>query len=134
MSGERNSKVTDRRVESALVALENGCTREAAAGAAGVTRSTFYRWLDDVTFRDAVEKAESLAEAKFTAAVAVAVPKNWQAAAWWLERRRYQHYARRDQIEMKIDVKAEVRKLAEELGLDPAAALDEVEAILGSRR
>lgn len=133
MSGEGNSKLTEPRVTAALTALENGCTREAAAGAAGVTRTTFYRWMDDVAFRDAVEKAEALAEAKFTAAVVYAVPKSWQAAAWWLERRRYQSYARRDQVEMRIDIKAEVRKLAEELGLDADAAIAEVEAILGSR-
>lgn len=134
MSGEGNSKMTEARTNAALTALENGCTREAAAGVAGVNRATFYRWMDDATFRDAVEKAEQLAEAKFTAAVVYAIPKSWQAAAWWLERRRYQNYARRDQLEMRIDIKAEVRKLAEELGLDSEAALAEVEAILAERR
>lgn len=110
-----------------------GCTREAAAGVAGVTRSTFYRWLDDVTFRDEVEKAEHQAEAAYTMAVQQAVPKNWQAAAWWLERRRYQSYARRDSIDVRIDVKAEAARLADELGLDADTILAEATAILAGK-
>jgi len=37
-------------------------------------------------FRKAVEKARSEAEARTVAIVAKAMPDNWQAAAWWLER------------------------------------------------
>lgn len=98
-----------------------------------MTRATFYRWLDDETFRDEVEKAELAAEAAYTTAVAQAVPKSWQAAAWWLERRKYQDYGRRDSLEVKMDLRAEVTKLAEELGLDPAAAIAEAEAIMARR-
>lgn len=134
MSGEANSKLTEPRVEAALDGLRHGMTRTAAAGAAGVTRATFYRWLDDETFRDEVEKAESQAEAAYTFVVATAAPKNWQAAAWWLERRRYQDYARRDSLEVKMDLRAEVTKLAAELGLDPDAAIAEAESLLASRR
>lgn len=130
----RPSKMTEPRVEAILRAIEYGATREAAAGAGGVTRGTLYRWIEsDSTFRDEVEKAEHRAEMAYTTAVANAVPKNWQAAAWWLERRRHQSYARRDQVEVRIDIAAEVRRLASELGLDEQAALAEVEAILGSR-
>lgn len=131
----RPSKLTEPRVEAILRAIEHGCTREAAAGAGGISRMTLYRWIEnDGTFRDEVEKAEARAEAAMTFSVAAAVPKNWQAAAWWLERRRYQHYARRDQLDVRLDIKAEVAKLADELGLDAEVALAEVEAILAGRR
>jgi hypothetical protein len=133
VSGEANSKFSEPRVLAALVALEHGCTRRAAAGAAGVGHATFYRWLEDETFRDEVEKAEAKAEAAYTAAVAAAVPKSWQAAAWWLERRRHEDYAQRTRVDMKIDVKAEARKIAEELGLNEQEVLDEVNAILAGR-
>ncbi len=130
----RPTKLTEPRVEAILRAIEHGCTREAAAGAGGITRSTLYRWIEsDDTFRDEVEKAENRAEAAFTMSVAAAVPKNWQAAAWWLERRRFQSYARRDQVEVRVDLKAEIRKLADELGLDTEAAIAEAEALLGTR-
>lgn len=95
---------------------------------------TLYRWIEtDATFRDEIEKAEGRAEYAYTAAVADAIPKNWQAAAWWLERRRHQSYARRDQVEVRIDLKAEIRKLAEEYGLDAEAAVAEAEALLGMK-
>lgn len=134
MSGEGNSKLTEPRIEAALKALEHGCTRRAAAGAAGVGHATFYRWLEDGTFRDAVEKAEAKAEAAYTAAVANAIPKSWQAAAWWLERRHHDDYAQRSKVEMKVDLQAEVRRVAAQMGLDEAEVLAEAEAVLGLRR
>lgn len=73
--------------------LENlnvGNTRSASAEAAGISRMTFYRWMDEnVTFCDAVKKAEATAEVGHVKAVAYAAQKGtWQASAWWLERRR----------------------------------------------
>ena len=134
MSGERNSKFTEPRIEAALSALRAGCTRQAASGAAGVSRVTFWRWMDDVTFRNEVEKAEDYAEATFTAFVAAATITNWTAAAWWLERRRPDHYARRERIDLNVDLSGEVRKLAQERGLDESVILAEAEAILAGRR
>ena len=134
MSGEGNSKFTEPRIEAAINALQTGCTRRAAAGAAGVTAQTFYRWLEDVTFRDEVEKAEAQAEASYTAAVANAVPKNWQAAAWWLERRKYADYARRDQVNVNVDIQAVIRQAAEDAGIDESEAIAEAERILAGGR
>lgn len=132
MSGEGNSKMSEPRVEAALQALRIGCTRRAAAGAAGVGHATFYRWLEDETFRDEVEKAEASAEATYTAAVANAVPKSWQAAAWWLERRKHDDYAQRSKVE--VDMRAHVRRVAEETGLDEDAVMAEAQTILAGRR
>ncbi len=130
MSGEPNSKLTEPRIEAALEALRLGCTRQAAAAVAGVTRVTFWRWMQDVAFGNEVEKAEGQAEAAFTAVITRAVPKNWTAAAWWLERRRSEDYARRERVDMTLDVSGEARKLAASLGLDEATVLAEAEAIL----
>jgi len=128
----RPSKLTTQRAEAIIGAIEHGCTREAAAGAGGINRMTLYRWIErDATFRDEVEKAEHRAEAAFTLSVVAAVPKNWTAAAWWLERRRHESYGRRDSIEMVVDVKGEAKRLAAELGLDEASVLAEAEAIIG---
>lgn len=126
--------MTEPRVEAALNALRLGCTRRAAAGAAGVSHASFYRWLEDVTFRDEVEKAEAVAEATYTAAVANAVPRNWQAAAWWLERRKHEDFAQRSKVDMKIDIQSEVRRVAAEMGLDEDAVMAEAEQVLGLRR
>jgi hypothetical protein len=135
LDGEHNSKMTGPRTEAALWALEHGCTRRAAAGAAAVNVATFYRWMEaDASFRDDVEKAELKAEAAMTVAVASAVPKNWQAAAWWLERRKYSDYARRDQVNVSIDLQAVIRQVAAELGVDESEAVAEAERILSGSR
>ena len=129
MDGERNSKFTGGRVESCLAALRIGCTRRAAAGAAGVSAQTFYRWLDDVTFRDEVEKAEAQAEAAYTSVVQRATVDSWQAAAWWLERRKHEDYGKRD----RVDVSMDVRRAVESLTSDPAeieAAVAEAERLV----
>lgn len=133
MSGEANSKLTEPRVAALLHALENGCTREAAAGAAGISRATLWRWMTaDETLRDEVEKAEDKAEARFTAAVVHAVPTTWQAAAWWLERRRWQQYGRHERIE--VDLRREAERLASELdGVTADQLIAEAEAIARGR-
>lgn len=129
----RRSALGTEQSAAAIRALEFGCTRDAAAGAAGVTRSTFYRWLDDGTFRDAVEKAELKAEAAYTLAVQQAVPKNWQAAAWWLERRRHESFGRRDRVDMTIDLRKEAERVAAESGMDVDAVLAEAQAIVDGK-
>lgn len=98
----RRSKATEPRVEALLNALRAGNTRGAAAAYAEISRQTFYRWLEsDVSFRDSVEKAEAEAEVRFAAQVAKAATNGtWQAAAWWLERRRPNDFALRSRVEM----------------------------------
>jgi transposase len=134
-SGRRPLR-SPQRVQAVLNALRVGNTRRAAAAAAEVSKDTFYRWLDDATFCDAVEKAEADAELRFVGVIAKAAPASWQAAAWWLERRHHEDYGRHDRTEMTMDV----RKAIEELTDDPEeieAALAEVERlakILAKRR
>lgn len=135
--GERHHKLTDQRVEAILAALRAGCTRRAASAMGGIHHCTFYEWIAaDPTLSDAVEKAEAEAEAFFTQAVTRAAqdPKTWTAAAWWLERRKSTEYARRDKVEMTIDVRKEAERVAAELGLDPAEVLAEAEAIMRGGR
>ncbi len=88
----------------------------------------------DATLRDAVEEAERDAEATYTAAVLKAIPTNWQAAAWWLERRKHEDYARRDKSEMTIDVKREAARIAEEMGMDVDEVLAEAQRIFADAR
>ena len=96
-----NSKKTDARMEVLLGALRAGNTRRAAAAYAEVSHQTFYNWLQDLTFVDAVEKAEADAEARAVAIVIRAAQGGtWQAAAWWLERRRQDMYALRAKVEV----------------------------------
>lgn len=130
----RTSKRSPEREQAILNALRIGNTRRAAAAAGEVDQNTFYRWLEDGTFRDAVEKAEAEAERRFLGNVAkAAAGNNWQAAAWWLERRKHEDYARRDKVDMSIDLRKAAEELAQADGLDPAALIAEAERIVGNR-
>lgn len=91
----RPTKKRDATKEAILAALRAGNTRTASAGAAGVHRDTLRLWTqDDPAFLAAVEKAEAEAEKKMLGVIETAAyGGTWQAAAWWLERRRRDDYA-----------------------------------------
>lgn len=128
------SFVPDGPQQAAVIqALENGCTRRAAAGAAGIHHATLYRWMEDATFRDAVEKAEHVAEARATSLVIKAAYEGqWTAAAWWLERRRPDDYGKR--LSVDVSIKDEIAKLAAEYGVDADEAIAEAERILAGAK
>ena len=75
--------------EAIVEALRWGNTRRAAAQAVGIHHSTFYDWFAaNPTFADACKKAEAEAEVRNVGVIQAAAARSWQAAAWWLERRR----------------------------------------------
>jgi hypothetical protein len=49
---------------------------------------------------DGVEKAKAKAEMNSVELIRKAAEKNWQAAAWYLERRNYQEWGRKDKVEV----------------------------------
>lgn len=84
-----NSKKSPERLAAILNALRAGNTRRASAHFAEIHADTFYAWMDeDPAFSDEVLKAEADAEVRFLTKVTNAADTTWQAAAWWLERRR----------------------------------------------
>jgi hypothetical protein len=120
----RPSKRTPEREARLLEALRAGNTRNAACHYAGITRETLGEWIARFSdFSDGVQKAEADAEVRMVAQIARAANEGtWQAAAWWLERRRPDDYARRD----KLDLEVYLRQRARELGLDEQEAMDAV--------
>lgn len=85
----RFSVKTPERVSAIMKALRAGSTRRAAAQFGEIHVDTFYDWFNnDPSFSDEVLKAEADAEVRFTTKIATAAEETWQAAAWWLERRR----------------------------------------------
>jgi hypothetical protein len=122
--------VTSSQVERLLDGLRIGMTRSAACASAGFSRMTLYRMLADATFVTEVEKAEGEAKGIYESKIAQAADAGtWQAAAWWLERRHPDEYSRRDRVEVTFDL----RKFAEERGLDPDEVMAEADAILSAR-
>jgi hypothetical protein len=126
-------RVSSEQTERLLNGLRMGMTRRAAAAYGGFGFTTLYRMLrteTDGTLRTAIENAEGEAEAAFTKLVADAAvqPKNWTAAAWWLERRHPDDYGRRERLDVKLDLRAIVQRVAPELDVDTVIA--EAERIL----
>lgn len=93
----RPSKLTAEVQERIVSALKAGNYQESAARFAGVSATTFYRWMAEATepgaskelreFREAVENARAQAEIESVALIRQAARDGtWQAAAWYLER------------------------------------------------
>lgn len=128
--------ITSEQTERLLEGLRFGMTRRAAAAYAGMSRTSFYRMLDTDkgTLGAAIEKAEGEAEAAYTKLVAnaAAEPKNWTAAAWWLERRHPDNFGRKDRVEVKVDLRTIAEKVAP--GLDVDLVLAEAERIMSEAK
>jgi len=89
------SKRTPERFAKLFEALELGSTRRAACAAAGFSYHSLSVWMtEDPNLRDQVEQAEGRAEHRCLEIVMEAAPKDWKAAAWWLERRRREDYGK----------------------------------------
>lgn len=92
----RPTKRTPEREARLYEALRAGNTRRASCAYAGISESTLATWLERYNdFRDAIEKAEADAEIRNVAIIQKAASATWQAAAWWLERKRKGDWAQR---------------------------------------
>jgi len=99
---------------------------EVAATAAGIHRSTLYRWMRHGRdqkreryrkFLNQVEKAQAEAEARDVAIIAKAAPDDWKAAAWRLERKAPRRYGPRVQLAVQQELDPVIGRL--EKGLPP---------------
>lgn len=77
--------------------IGEGCSYAEAARASGIHPDTFRVWRKaDPAFSAIVKKAEAEAVAKMIGTITRAATKTWQAAAWWLERKYPNRYAKRE--------------------------------------
>jgi hypothetical protein len=129
-------RYTSVTVQKILNALSAGATRDAAAGAAGISRATFYRWLEEhETFETEVQEAEDRAETMYTACVAKSAQDgDWRAAAWWLERRRHREFQRRDRLELVDAVRALAAQQGDFTEDDVAAAVRAAQDLMKGAR
>ena len=93
----RTLRKSPERIETLCKHLAAGATRRAACAASDISPKTLERWQKDDVLGAAIKKADGLAEALATSYVVAAMPTNWQAAAWWLERRRAADYGRKQE-------------------------------------
>ena len=128
----RGSLRSPERVEALLRSLRLGSTRRAACRVADLSDDTLARWIRrDPDFADAVARAEADAEQRFVGQIAAAAGSgSWEAAAWWLERRRPESYGRQVRIDAELDVRRLAARLAATLGLDVGLIIIEAERLL----
>lgn len=88
--------------------LRAGYTRAAAAGSAGVHRSTFFDWMaKDPEFAEQVEIAEEAAHGIYANRLAAqARAGSVRATAFWLERRRPDSWRERREVEFVLPEQA----------------------------
>lgn len=107
MKRRRNEKISKEKIELASKLIEAGNTIQTIFGALGISKQTWYNWLHkgenakSGMYRELweeVQKAESRAETRYVSIIAKAAPENWQAAAWWLERKYPERWARKDRF------------------------------------
>lgn len=107
----RTNPTVCEKFKGALIA---GNTYAAACRVARVSAASFYRWMKQGNsapegtlardFYEMVEDATTQAEHRNVMCIQKAAGKgNWQAAAWWLERRRPNDYGRRDTVQVGSD-------------------------------
>jgi hypothetical protein len=92
-------------VEKILLILRAGNYFEVAAAVVGVSRRSLYRWMEQrEDFREKVQQAIAISEMKALKRIQDAADAGvWQAAAWKLERRFPERWARRDRPEVPDD-------------------------------
>lgn len=91
--------------------IQAGNYAEVSARACGISSPTFYSWLSragqgEEPFAElarAIEKATAEAEARDFTLIGHHATKQWQAAAWRLERKLPQRYGRKDSLEVTGD-------------------------------
>lgn len=104
----RTTSLDDLIEQRIVTALKAGNTPRQASECAGISVATFYAWKVRgrkgeprfVEFLDRVEKANAEAEAESVKIIRNAALNagTWQAAAWWLERRRWKQWGRKDAL------------------------------------
>ncbi len=111
----RKTKLNPEVQKEIVKRIRAGNYIRVACQAVGISHTTYFDWLKKgeedkspyAEFLDAVKKAESEAHVEYVAIVASHAPKQWQAAAWWLERRFPELWGRRDRLDIKGEIIAE---------------------------
>ncbi len=111
----RKTILTPELQDAVVKRIRAGNYIKVACLAVGIGVSTYFEWLKKgeegrqpyAEFTDTIKKAEAEAHVNYVAIVASHAPKQWQAAAWWLERRFPDKWGRRDKLDIKGEIVAD---------------------------
>lgn len=109
------AKLTTELHERIISLVRGGNYVETAAQASGITPGTLHDWIkrggrNDPAdggiypkFSKAIEKAVGESEARDVLTIGKAAERQWQAAAWRLERKNFKKWGRKDHVEIAGD-------------------------------
>jgi hypothetical protein len=105
----RKTKLTKELTDEIVKRIRAGNYIKVACQAVGISQTAYFDWINKgeqgiepyAEFLGAVKKAESEAHVNFVAIIASQAPTQWQAAAWWLERKFPGQWAKKEKIEIQ---------------------------------
>jgi len=129
--GGRPHSITPEITKTICDAIRVGAYMETAAVYAGVPKDTFHDWMfkgarhnrgmkgyeafvEEGKFSQELQKALAESELRDVTRIDKAANKNWQAAAWKLERRFGKRWGRKDKIDIEHSGKIETEHTAKE--------------------
>jgi transposase len=130
----RPSKYSATVAQEIADAIREGSTQDDAARLAGISRKTFYEWMNQESkrdFRDMVEKAhadfkktqiKSIRAAGFKVMPDGTLHGSWQANAWLLERKYPEDFGQR----LTIKLSPEQFAVLQRHGLTPMKAIEQL--------
>lgn len=114
----RPPKYSTERADAIVRAIRQGNTLATSARLGGIAYDTLNEWRKRFSeFSEAVTRAEAEAESlHVNAIVSAGVSGNWQASAWWLERRRTGDWRKPSDRLVVTDYRKEAEAIAAEIG------------------
>lgn len=118
MAGRR-LKLNDEMIDKIAGIIASGNYVKTACDIVGISETTYYDWMQKgkagkkpyAKLSEAIKKAEAVAEAKRVQTILEASEEQWQAAAWYLERRYPDRWGKKERIDMEhagsVSVKVE---------------------------
>ena len=129
----RPTDCTPETIKAITDLIRVGNYASVAARSVGISESTYYDWLNRgrrgekpfSDFSEAIKKAEADGETYRVSRIIQASAEQWQAAAWWLERKMPERWGRRDR--QPVPWQDEVLQMLRE----GKVTLDEIQEALG---
>lgn len=137
------SKLTDEVEQKIVSAIEHGSYEVPAVEAAGISKTTYYRWLEEGEgaksgrkrdFWEAVERARGASEVTLVEIIHNAAPGDWNAAKWLLERRFSSRWANVQKIDIAVEKEMDTLVGVLEDGLDPTVFAEVMGVLAGSEK
>lgn len=120
-------KYDEEKVREIVSYVEAGSFDHVAARAAGIATSTFYAWKKEKPeFSEALKAATAKAEARNAARINEAAKKQWQAAAWYLERKHNDRWGLQQKLKLTghvgggLDLSAEEKRSIAKIAIEAA--------------